>query len=91
MYTNSQLQKHHREGDASFNQEDESGFTGHPECVFCRTRFYGSDELFEHCRDKHEQCHLCVRNGVQHQYYANYESLVSLVNFYLGVALLIDK
>ncbi|PHZ11981.1 uncharacterized protein RHIMIDRAFT_251791 [Rhizopus microsporus ATCC 52813] len=75
MYTNSQLQKHHREGDASFNQEDESGFTGHPECVFCRTRFYGSDELFEHCRDKHEQCHLCVRNGVQHQYYANYESL----------------
>lgn len=76
LYTNGQLQKHHREGDASFNKEDETGFTGHPECVFCRTRFYGADELFEHCRDKHEQCHICVRRGIQHQYYANYDSLV---------------
>ncbi|KAI8091018.1 uncharacterized protein B0P05DRAFT_504577 [Gilbertella persicaria] len=75
LYTNAQLQKHYREGDASFNKEDETGFTGHPECVFCRTRFYGPDELFEHCRDKHEQCHLCVRHGIQHQYYANYDSL----------------
>ncbi|KAI9475665.1 MAG: hypothetical protein EXX96DRAFT_486815 [Benjaminiella poitrasii] len=75
LYTSQQLQKHYREGDASFNKEDETGFTGHPECVFCKTRFYGADELFEHCRDKHEQCHLCVRNGIQHQYYANYDSL----------------
>ncbi|KAG1192998.1 hypothetical protein G6F35_013560 [Rhizopus arrhizus] len=50
MYTYPQLQKHHREGDSSFIQNDETGFTGHPECVFCKTRFYGSDELFEHCR-----------------------------------------
>lgn len=75
LYTQSQLQKHHREGDASFNKDDETGFTGHPECVFCRTRFYGADELFEHCRDKHEKCHLCERKGIQHQYYANYDSL----------------
>lgn len=77
LYTQAQLQKHYREGDTSFNKEDETGFTGHPECVFCKTRFYGADELFEHCRSKHEQCHLCVRNGIQHQYYANYDSLVS--------------
>ncbi|KAG1497358.1 hypothetical protein G6F49_008750 [Rhizopus delemar] len=75
MYTYPQLQKHHREGDSSFIQNDETGFTGHPECVFCKTRFYGSDELFEHCRSKHEQCHICVRQGIQHQYYANYDSL----------------
>ncbi|KAF1800047.1 hypothetical protein V8B55DRAFT_1544003 [Mucor lusitanicus] len=75
LYTQSQLQKHYREGDASFNKDDETGFTGHPECVFCRTRFYGADELFEHCRDKHEKCHLCERKGIQHQYYANYDSL----------------
>ncbi|KAI8981680.1 hypothetical protein BDF20DRAFT_818127 [Mycotypha africana] len=75
LYTNAQLPKHYREGDASFNKEDETGFTGHPECVFCRTRFYGGDELFEHCRIKHEQCHLCVKHGIQHQYYANYNSL----------------
>ncbi|CEP12757.1 hypothetical protein [Parasitella parasitica] len=75
LYTHSQLQKHYREGDASFNKDDETGFTGHPECVFCRTRFYGADELFEHCRDKHEKCHLCERKGIQHQYYANYDTL----------------
>ncbi|KAI8328664.1 hypothetical protein BD560DRAFT_441782 [Blakeslea trispora] len=75
LYTQAQLQKHYRQGDASFNKDDETGFTGHPECVFCKTRFYGPDELYEHCRDKHEQCHLCVRHGIQHQYYADYHSL----------------
>ena len=76
LYTQAQLQKHYREGDGSFKKDDETGFTGHPECVFCKTRFYGPDELYEHCRDKHEQCHLCVRHGIQHQYYADYNSLV---------------
>jgi hypothetical protein len=75
LYTHSQLTKHYKEGDKSFNEEDESGFTGHPECVFCKTRFYGDDELFVHCRDMHEQCFLCVRNGKRHEYYVNYESL----------------
>lgn len=75
LYTQDQLQKHRLEGDASFNKEDETGFTGHPECVFCQARFYGADELFEHCRDKHEQCHLCLRKGIQRQYYANYDNL----------------
>jgi hypothetical protein len=77
LYTNAQLQKHHREGDASFNKEDETGFSGHPECNFCKTRFYGADELFAHCRDKHEQCFICVRNGVKNVYYADYAGLVS--------------
>lgn len=75
LYTNEQLQKHRLVGDASFNKDDETGFTGHPDCVFCQTRFYGADELFEHCRDKHEQCHLCLRKGIQRQYYANYDNL----------------
>ncbi|KAI8889256.1 hypothetical protein K501DRAFT_329335 [Backusella circina FSU 941] len=75
LYTNSQLTKHYKEGDKSFNEDDESGFTGHPECAFCKTRFYGDDELFIHCRDMHEQCFLCVRNGKRHEYYVNYESL----------------
>lgn len=75
LYTSAQLTKHHREGDKDFNKEDETGFTGHPECAFCKTRFFGDDELFVHCRDMHEQCFLCVRNGSRHEYYANYESL----------------
>jgi hypothetical protein len=75
LYTSAQLTKHHREGDREFNKEDETGFTGHPECAFCKMRFFGDDELFVHCRDQHEQCFLCVRNGNRHEYYANYSSM----------------
>lgn len=75
LYTSAQLTKHHREGDKDFNKEDETGFSGHPECAFCKTRFFGDDELFVHCRDQHEQCFLCVRNGNRHEYYANYASM----------------
>ncbi|KAG2202501.1 hypothetical protein INT47_013117 [Mucor saturninus] len=75
LYTSPQLTKHHREGDKDFNKNDETGFTGHPECAFCKSRFFGDDELFVHCRDMHEQCFVCVRNGKRQEYYANYESL----------------
>jgi hypothetical protein len=75
LYTAAQLTKHHKEGDKEFIKDDETGFSGHPECAFCKTRFYGDDELFVHCRDMHEQCFLCVRNGNRHEYYANYASL----------------
>ncbi|KAI8088057.1 uncharacterized protein B0P05DRAFT_631374 [Gilbertella persicaria] len=75
LYTSAQLTQHHREGDKEFNKEDETGFSGHPECSFCNMRFYGLDELFIHCRDQHEQCFICVRQGKRHEYYANYANL----------------
>ncbi|KAI8332035.1 hypothetical protein BC941DRAFT_437306 [Chlamydoabsidia padenii] len=77
LYTHSQLNKHYKVGDkeALNKEDDDSGFKGHPECHFCRESFYGDDELFVHCRDKHEQCHICVRNGVRHEYYADYNGL----------------
>ncbi|KAF7727759.1 hypothetical protein EC973_007218 [Apophysomyces ossiformis] len=74
LYTLDQLDKHHKQG-SKLVEQDEAGFFGHPECQFCRMRFYGDDELFEHCRDKHEQCHICVRRGARHEYYANYDRL----------------
>ncbi|GBC02440.1 hypothetical protein RclHR1_04620007 [Rhizophagus clarus] len=64
-----ELDKHFREGD------EDSGFKGHPECQFCKRRYYGDDELYEHCRDKHEQCFICVRAGIRHGYYRDYNSL----------------
>ncbi|KAI9304703.1 hypothetical protein BJ944DRAFT_202278 [Cunninghamella echinulata] len=70
LFTYPQLNKHLKSGD-----KEDSGFGGHPECQFCRKRFYGNDELFLHCREKHEQCHICVRNGIRHQYYADYNGL----------------
>jgi hypothetical protein len=81
LFTPSQLTKHYKFGDKSFNKDDESGFTGHPDCAFCKNSFYGDDELFEHCRDKHEQCHICVRQNIRHQYYRNYDELVRFFTF----------
>ncbi|KAK4977488.1 hypothetical protein LTR66_010674 [Elasticomyces elasticus] len=77
LFTISELRKHEKYGDDNPGAVDQSGFKGHPECGFCRQRFYGDDELYAHCRDKHERCHLCDRrdsNRAQ-QYYVNYDAL----------------
>ncbi|RPA93976.1 hypothetical protein L873DRAFT_1793263 [Choiromyces venosus 120613-1] len=77
LFTPQELRKHERVGDDQPGSENQSGFKGHPECDFCRQRFYSSDELYVHCREKHERCFLCDRTnpGAQQQYYVNYDSL----------------
>ncbi|KAL8693533.1 MAG: hypothetical protein Q9218_001658 [Villophora microphyllina] len=77
LFTIPELKKHEKFGDDNPGAVDQSGFKGHPECGFCRQRFYGDDELYAHCRDKHERCHLCDRRdgGRQQQYYVDYNSL----------------
>ncbi|KAJ3118517.1 hypothetical protein HDU96_000933 [Phlyctochytrium bullatum] len=70
LFTASELDKHYKVGD-----ENDKSFKGHPFCGFCKTHFYGDDELYEHCRKEHEQCFLCSRAGIRHQYYLNYNSL----------------
>ena len=77
LFTVQELRKHERIGDDDPGAVDQSGFKGHPECGFCRTRFYGDDELYAHCRDKHERCHVCDRRlqGREHQYYVDYGAL----------------
>lgn len=79
LFTQNDLRKHEKFGDDNPGAVDQTGFKGHPECGFCRQRFYGDDELFVHCRDRHERCHLCDRRnqgtGRQPQYYVDYQSL----------------
>ncbi|KAH7044104.1 hypothetical protein BKA57DRAFT_468677 [Linnemannia elongata] len=78
LMTASQLMKHFRNGDsgqANQNSAEPSGFKGHPECGFCKESFYGDDELFEHCKKNHEQCFLCLRRNIRHQYYDKYPDL----------------
>lgn len=77
LFTAAELRKHERFGDDHPGAIDQSGFRGHPECGFCRKRFYGDDELYAHCRDQHERCHICDRRGEgrRPQYYVNYDAL----------------
>ncbi|GJJ75395.1 E3 ubiquitin-protein ligase ZNF598 [Entomortierella parvispora] len=78
LMTASQLMKHFKTGDAgqsNQNSAEPSGFKGHPECGFCKESFYGDDELFEHCKKNHEQCFLCLRRNIRHQYYDKYADL----------------
>jgi hypothetical protein len=72
------LRRHEKQGDDVPGSDNQSGFKGHPECGFCNQRFYSGDELWEHCRDKHERCHICERTrsaDVAPQYYLNYDTL----------------
>lgn len=78
LFTTQELRKHERVGDDQPGSENQSGFNGHPECAFCRQRFYSSDELYVHCREKHERCFLCDRtNPGAQQYYVDYDSLLA--------------
>ncbi|KAF2405469.1 hypothetical protein EJ06DRAFT_486253 [Trichodelitschia bisporula] len=77
LFTPSALHQHERHGDNIPGAVDQTGFRGHPECGFCRKRFYGDDELYLHCRDRHEKCHVCDRRdqGRRPQYYRDYNDL----------------
>jgi E3 ubiquitin-protein ligase ZNF598 len=77
LFTDKELEQHIRRGDDHPGAIDQSGFKGHPLCAFCGKRFYGDDELYVHCREKHERCFLCERRdgGRQPQYYQNIDSL----------------
>ncbi|CAG8557376.1 2250_t:CDS:2 [Acaulospora morrowiae] len=69
LFTKRALEEHIERG-------DESGFKGHPYCKFCNRNFYGEDELYNHCRYSHEQCPICERSGIRHQYYIDYVELL---------------
>lgn len=77
LFADKELEKHMRKGDDNPGALDQTGFKGHPLCSFCGQRFYGDDELFLHCREKHERCHVCdqLSNNGQPHYYVDYNSL----------------
>lgn len=77
LFTFGELRRHEKYGDDMPGAISQSGFKGHPECGFCKQRFYGDDELYAHCREKHERCHICDRRngGRNPQYYLNYQEL----------------
>ncbi|KAF3940199.1 hypothetical protein ABW19_dt0204202 [Dactylella cylindrospora] len=76
LFTAAALRKHERHGDDVPGAEDQSGFKGHPECEFCRKRFYGDDELYAHCKEAHERCFICDRDTSRRpQYFVDWSAL----------------
>ncbi|KAG5982507.1 hypothetical protein E4U55_001814 [Claviceps digitariae] len=76
LFSDKELDKHMKRGNDKPGAADQTGFKGHPLCVFCGERFYDDDKLYEHCRMKHERCFLCDRrDSRQPHYYQDYNAL----------------
>ncbi|XP_059659253.1 E3 ubiquitin-protein ligase hel2-like [Cornus florida] len=78
LYTRGQLNQHINTGDSEVDgtESERGGFMGHPMCEFCRTPFYGDNELYLHMSTEHYTCHICQRqNPGQYEYYKNYDDL----------------
>ncbi|XP_057484060.1 uncharacterized protein LOC130770592 [Actinidia eriantha] len=78
LYSRAQLNQHINTGDSEVDgtESERGGFMGHPVCEFCRTPFYGDNELYSHMSTEHYTCHLCQRlHPGQYEYYKNYDDL----------------
>ncbi|KAJ8565538.1 hypothetical protein K7X08_008114 [Anisodus acutangulus] len=78
LYTRAQLNQHINTGDSEVDgtESERGGFMGHPHCEFCRTPFYGDNELYSHMSTEHYTCHICQRQHPgQYEYYKNYDDL----------------
>ncbi|KAF3436593.1 hypothetical protein FNV43_RR23685 [Rhamnella rubrinervis] len=78
LYTRAQLNQHISTGDSEVDgsESERGGFTGHPMCEFCRTPFYGDNELYSHMSTEHYTCHICQRQHPgQYEYYKDYDDL----------------
>ncbi|XP_024018159.1 E3 ubiquitin-protein ligase ZNF598 [Morus notabilis] len=78
LYTRAQLNQHISTGDSEVDgtENERGGFSGHPTCEFCKTPFYGDNELYTHMSTEHYTCHICQRQHPgQYEYYKNYDDL----------------
>ncbi|XP_039061843.1 E3 ubiquitin-protein ligase HEL2-like isoform X2 [Hibiscus syriacus] len=78
LYTRAQLNQHINTGDSEVDgtESERGGFMGHPICEFCKTPFYGDNELYSHMSTEHYTCHICQRQHPGHyEYYKNYDDL----------------
>ncbi|KAF2325012.1 hypothetical protein GH714_022218 [Hevea brasiliensis] len=63
LYTRAQLNQHISTGDSEVDgsESERGGFMGHPMCEFCKSPFYGDNELYSHMSTEHYTCHICQR------------------------------
>ncbi|XP_050386881.1 uncharacterized protein LOC126803161 isoform X2 [Argentina anserina] len=77
LYTKAQLKQHINTGDSEVDgsESERGGFMGHPICDFCKTPFYGDNELYTHMSTEHYKCHLCHSPGGHIDHFQNYDDL----------------
>ncbi|MFS7976327.1 putative transcription factor interactor and regulator C2H2 family [Helianthus anomalus] len=78
LYSKAQLEQHVHTGDSEVDgtESERGGFQGHPLCEFCRTPFYGDNELYTHMNTEHFKCHICQRrNPGKYEYFKSYDEL----------------
>lgn len=78
LYTRSQLNQHIKTGDSEVDgsEVERGGFVGHPLCEFCKSPFYGENELYTHMTREHYSCHICQsQHRGQYDYFRNYDGL----------------
>ncbi|KAI4340984.1 hypothetical protein MLD38_025767 [Melastoma candidum] len=78
LYSRSQLNQHIETGDSEVDgsESERGGFMGHPICEFCKTPFYGDNELYTHMSTEHYTCFICQRQHPgQYEYFKNYDDL----------------
>ncbi|XP_066383983.1 uncharacterized protein [Miscanthus floridulus] len=78
LYSRSQLAQHMKTGDSEVDgsEVERNGFAGHPMCEFCKSSFYGDNELYMHMSREHYSCHICQRQHPgQYDYFRNYDDL----------------
>uniref|UniRef100_K3W8I5 C2H2-type domain-containing protein n=1 Tax=Globisporangium ultimum (strain ATCC 200006 / CBS 805.95 / DAOM BR144) TaxID=431595 RepID=K3W8I5_GLOUD len=70
LYTKDQLKRHNTKGNLK------EGFSGHPRCDFCFSRFYSTTELYDHLHKNHFECDICLHSmNIQNRYYKDYNDL----------------
>ena len=65
LYTSQELERHIAVGDKDL--------PGHPECLFCRVRYFDDQELKRHLQEKHFSCGIC--ESCPMLYYEDYNRL----------------
>ena len=71
VFTKGALKGHNigrSQGGLAGQKHANTGKDFHPMCQFCRKRFYGDKELYEHLERDHFKCHICK---VENEYFRN--------------------
>jgi len=77
VYASKDIDRHYRHGDPAdlMNQRAMPTVPAHPQCQFCKQRFFNEESLLAHMYRRHVVCQLCDSLGQKNQFYLNLKCL----------------